>query len=220
MSSQEMEVVSDSAAAVVSDQQERKPFPTDIQGKINTALNYKNIGNDLFKEGNPKKAIINYSKGLAFIKGLPGRKQGLEGMSQMAMESCKDEKVTEEQDVATSDLECVLKTNIAMCYIKLNNPTAALEAVNGALLLNPKAWKSLLRQAEATLMTNNAEKTLVIVADALACAPDEAAKASILRVKDRANAQIVAEEKKQKKAFGGLFDRANAKEAAAAAANK
>jgi hypothetical protein len=58
------------------------------------------------------------------------------------------------------------------------------------------------------------------LANMMKSAPDEAAKASILRVKDRANAQIVAEEKKQKKAFGGLFDRANAKEAAAAAANK
>jgi hypothetical protein len=45
-------------------------FPTDIRGKINVALNYKEEGNGLFKEGKYQKAFRKYAHCFAFTKGI------------------------------------------------------------------------------------------------------------------------------------------------------
>ena len=197
----------------MSDSGDFKPrFPADIQGKIETAIDYKNKGNEYFKNGLHKKAIVNYSTALAFTKGLPGRKQGLEGVSQMAMNESKSsgEQISPEQDQAVSDLDVVLKTNIATCHMKLNDPVKSLEVIREALALNPTAWKSLLRKAEATLMINDPEKAVKILAEASTHAPDEAAETAILKVKERAVKVIKQQEAKQRKAFGNIFEKANA----------
>lgn len=197
--------------------EETKPrFPTDIQGKIETAIDYKNKGNDFFKNGNYKKAILSYSTALAFTKGLPGRKQGLEGVSQMAMKESRsgEEQISVEQDAIVLDLDIVIKTNIATCHIKDNNPVKALDAIREALIMNPTAWKSLLRKAEATLMINDAEKSVKILEEASSNAPDESAQAAILKVKEKALKSIKQQEAKQRKAFGNIFEKANALDAA------
>lgn len=197
----------------MAETEDPKPrFPSDIQGKIDTAIQYKNKGNEFFKNGTYKKAIVNYSTALAFTKGLPGRKQGLEGVSQMAMNESKSsgEQISPEQDEAVSDLDVVIKTNIATCHMKLNDPVKSLEVIREALTLNPTAWKSMLRKAEATLMINDPEKAVKILSEATTNAPDEAAHTAIQKLKEKAQKTIKQQEAKQRKAFGNIFEKANA----------
>lgn len=96
---------------------------------------YHYLGNQCFSLNEYKKAIIEYSKGLSFLKGLPGRKEGLEGVSKIAMDSSLDEKITPELEVIVIDLEVILKTNIATCYIKLENGRKALDIIKEGIVL-------------------------------------------------------------------------------------
>ena len=188
----------------------RTSFPTDNQGKIDLAVTLKNKGNDLFKEGKFKKAIVEYSKALSFTKGLPGRKEGLEGLSQMAMSESYsvEDLITPEQNNFINELDVIIKTNISTCYIKLNNSIKALEIIREALLINPKAWKSLLRKAEAIMLINDTDKALIILEDALKYAPDENACIAINKMKEKVLKTIKTEEAKQRKAFSNIFEKA------------
>lgn len=187
----------------------------DNQGKIDKATDYKNTGNQHFKDGKFKKAIVSYSTAIAYTKGLPGRKQGLEGVSQMAMQNAHsvEDQITPEQEVAIVELEVAIKTNISTCYIKLEKPVEALEAVREALALNPKAWKTLLRKAEAVLLLNDPEKALTILAEADQCATDEVAHTAIVKLKEKATKILKQQEAKQRKAFGNIFEKARGEEA-------
>lgn len=191
---------------------EKKPFPQDAQGKIEMAKELKDLGNDNFKNQLFKKAITNYSKALAFTKGLPGRSQGLEGMSQMAMKN-SGEKLSADLEVLVSELDVILKTNIAACYLKLNDSEKAMQFSREALVLNPKAWKSLMRKAEAYMLINDFEKAIQVLEEADTNAPDEAAHTSIAKVKERAQKLSKQAVEKQRKAFGGIFERARAEAA-------
>ena len=193
-------------AAMVGEK--RSTFPTDIAGKIEVARMYKDDGNEHFKAHNYKKARITYSKAFAFTRGLPGRTKGLsEGPSAMAAQSINEaDRITAEMEEEVIALEVVLHTNIATCFIKLNEGMKALEASKEALQLKPKAWKSLLRKAEATMLIRDHERALTILEEAYVHAPDEAARTAVKRMQDRAvalNKQALA---KQRKAFGKIFD--------------
>lgn len=191
---------------------ERKPFPTDNQGKIDRAVELKNTGNQYFKDGKFKKAITTYATSMAFTKGLPGRKSGAEGMSQMASKEvhATEDLISPEQDTFINELEAVIKTNIATCHLKLNDAIKALEVIREVLAVNPTAWKAQLRQAEAQMMLHNPEKALKILDEASKNAPDEAAQTAIIKLREKATKTIKQEEAKQKKSFSNLFERARA----------
>jgi tetratricopeptide (TPR) repeat protein len=186
---------------------QKPPFESAISKKIDTAAGYKNKGNECFKEGAFKKALINYSKGLAFTKGLPGRSKGLDGLSKLAMDSVsKADKVSPEDDMAIHEIEVVLKTNIATCCLKLNEPAKALIHTSEALDINPSAWKAHLRKAEALLMLNDLDRASVALTEVAAIAPEEAGTA-VVRLRERLGKQRKAEVAQQRKAFGNIFSR-------------
>eukprot|EP01038_Epipyxis_sp_PR26KG_P006229 gene6229-8584_t len=187
-------------------------FPTDAAGKVEVAKTYKEEGNEHFKNGNYKKAVSSYGKSMAFIKGLPGRKSNLEGMTKMAAEAIPTEVISDELNHAIDDLEVVLKTNLATCYIKLDNPTKALENIKNALDLNPLAWKAILRKGEAIMLKKDYEKAIAIFDDVLnnpALADTDPVRQSILKTKEKALKLNKQEELKQKKSFSNIFERAS-----------
>jgi tetratricopeptide (TPR) repeat protein len=206
-----MDVVSEpNVEETVASVPEKKAFPTDNQGKIDRAVELKNSGNEYFKDGKYKKAIVTYSTAFAYTKGLPGRKAGAEGMAQMAMKEshAAEDMITAEQESFITELEVVMKTNIATCHIKLNDAVKALEVIREALAVNPTAWKTQLRQAEATMMLHHPEKALKILDDAAKNAPDEAAQTAIAKLREKATKTIKQEEAKQRKAFSNIFEKA------------
>lgn len=188
-------------------------FPTDNEGKIEFAVDLKNTGNDHFKQGNFKKAIVSYSKAMAFTKGLPGRTQGLEGIAQMAAKAQSDgDKITPEQDLFINELELTLKTNIATSYIKMGDALKALDVIQEILKIKPTAWKAIMRKAEAKLLLNDPDKALSVLEEAVKYCPteDQQAHAAIEKVKQNALLKLKKEDAKQRKAFGNIFERAQA----------
>lgn len=178
------------------------------------------IGNEFFSRELYKKAIIEYSKAISFTKGLPGRKQGLEGVSRVASDSTgsNGDKITPEQELATIDLEVTVKTNITTCYLKLNNGTKALDTIKEALVLRPMAWKSLMRQSEVYLLLGLTDKAMKSIDLALSSNRstdnnnqliDSNIESNLLKVKERIKKQIKKEDLHQRKTFGKIFEKAN-----------
>lgn len=113
-----------------------------IGDRIAKGEEYKSKGNELFKAGKYKSAISKYGTVLAYIRGLPGSKRGLDGVASMinsSQEGVSD--ITTEQELSTTELEKVTLQNIATCHLKLLNYADALSFCNKAIKLDPKAWK-------------------------------------------------------------------------------
>ena len=106
-----------------------------VKEKIEKAIEYKNIGNHYFKENKYKKAISKYGIVLAYIRGLPGSKRGLEGIASMASAVNTGDNVTELEDIQSLEIEKVIYQNIANCHIKLKNLQESLEFCNKAIKL-------------------------------------------------------------------------------------
>jgi len=112
-----------------------------IEDRIAQGEEYKRKGNELFKLGKYKSAISKYGTVLAYIRGLPGSKRGLDGVAAMVNTSNGEQEVTPEQEQDTNELEKVTLQNIATCHMKLLNNRDALDFCNKAIKLDPKAWK-------------------------------------------------------------------------------
>lgn len=185
-------------------------FPQDVHGKLEMALHFKELGTALFKNCDYKKAIVNYGKAVAFTKGLPGSKRGLEGMGAMAANSSTIEPISEENDQKAIDLELISLTNIATCYLKLNEPRKALEFCEKALITSENAWKAMLRKSEALTMMRNYELAREILANALAVAPDAVSRTAIAAASEKLKAAEGAATKlfnqQQKKSMSKMFE--------------
>lgn len=126
-----------------------------IQGKLEEANRYKDLGNQLFKEGAYKKAITKYGIVLAYVRGLPGSKRDLEGIATMANTIHTGNSVSEEEDGQSLEIEKVVYQNMANCHIKLKNLQKALDYCNRAIKLDEYAWKAYFRKGEAFLLMND-----------------------------------------------------------------
>ena len=103
---------------------------------------------------------------------------------------------------------------MAACYIKLGDAEKALKSVNEALTLNPKAWKSSIRLAEAHVLAKNYEKAISICDQLLPTIPsadsDPTAKGAvgaIKAVKQKANELLKVEMQKQRDSFKNIFNK-------------
>jgi tetratricopeptide (TPR) repeat protein len=112
-----------------------------IEDRIAQGEEYKRKGNELFKAGKYKSAISKYGTVLAFIRGLPGSKRGLDGVAAMVNTTGAAAVVSQQQELDTTELEKVTLQNIATCHMKLQNNQEALQFCSKALKLDPKAWK-------------------------------------------------------------------------------
>lgn len=141
--------------------------------------------------------------------GLPGSKRGLSGMSEIAS-SGSGAAIDAADESRAVELETVALTNIAMCYLKMEEPRKAIEFCQKAITGNPTAWKALLRKAEAQAMMGNYEVARKTLDDALKISPDAASRSAIIKEKERQiaaeRAANAAQNGKQKKAFSKMFD--------------
>lgn len=103
---------------------------------------------------------INVNMTIADNRGLPGSKRGQSEMSSMNGKVSKDH-ISEEDDEKAMALETVAYTNIATCYLKLDNPRKAMEFCSKASVSNPIAWKPYLRKSEAHAMMGNFDASKV-----------------------------------------------------------
>lgn len=107
-----------------------------------------------------------------------------------------------------------MKTNISACYIKIGDAEKAIKNAKEALALNPRAWKSTIRLAEAQVLAKDYEKAIASCEKALTLIPsaetDSSAKGAIntiSTIKKNAYALIKADAQKQKESFKNIFNK-------------
>lgn len=190
-----------------------QPFDmSTTEGKIDAAKRLKDEGNELFKQQLFKKANISYFKALAFTKGLPGRPATGNGdpMTQLAASNSLSPPLSEDTVSVVNELEATIKTNIATCYIKLEDGPKALQYASEALDVKASSWKALLRKGEAYQLLKHHDKSLEVFDLATSHATDEAARSSVAKAKAKTVQMIKAESVKQKKAFANIFEKERA----------
>lgn len=107
-----------------------------------------------------------------------------------------------------------MKTNLSACYIKIGDAEKAIKNAKEALALNPQAWKSTIRLAEAQVLAKDYEKAIDTCEKALALIPSlesdpsaKGAKNTVSIIKKNANALLKADEQKQKESFRNIFNK-------------
>lgn len=192
------------------------PFPQTIRGKIAKAKAIKDEGNLFFKQEKYAKAKQKYATALAYTRGLSGR-DGNGGDNQMAKfaeasVSSKEGKMGPAENREVDELDAIIKTNIAACFLKLNKPINALQYAREAIIHNPSYWKASLRAAEALEQTGNydgALKQLDLLSGVSATTNDPGFIRTMRNIHDKVLAGMKAENKRQKKAFNNIFCRMN-----------
>lgn len=121
----------------------------------------------------------------------------------------KSESITPEQEKKSIDIETIVETNVATCYLKLENPRKALEHSDLAISLSSDYYKAYIRRAEARVQLRNYDEAMNDFNTALSHTHDETWIKKINSQKRELSSLIKKEENKQKKAFAGIFERAN-----------
>lgn len=170
----------------------------------------------IYRQGKFKKAIVQYNTVIAFTRGLPGSKRGLNGgVAEMAVktgENC----ITPEEEAKAVELESTALVNAATCHLKLENPRGALEQATKALELSSDNWKAWLRKGEAQSSLKDFDRARKSLENALEHAVrtnvPEGSQAAIKKEMKQLAIREKQDIQRQKKAFAGLFERANATE--------
>ena len=97
-----------------------------------TAKEYKQAGNDFFKEKNFGKARGKWSRVFAYTKAIIGTTAGAgtavaDGMAEMAMKMANKEKPGDDMIMEARTLERDTASNMALTYLKENNFRKAIE---------------------------------------------------------------------------------------------
>ncbi len=194
------------------DSENKAALPDTTEGKIEAAKRYKDEGNDFFKQGNYRRARASYGKALAFTRGLPGRpaSSSSDPMAQLAANQTKATPFTATQTAEIDELDAIIKTNIATCYLKLEDPSKALDFANEAIELKKDYWKAFLRKGEAWQALKNHEKAIQAFDHASSLLTDESSNAVIQKAKAKSLQALKLEKEKQKKAFANIFEKERA----------
>lgn len=124
---------------------------------VEQAQKFKDEGNELFKEGELKKARYKYVKVFAYTKTLTGGgPNGGDGMVDMALKASQKGEIDADLKKKAKDIERDVNSNMAMVFIKEKNWSKAVEKATNSLNLE-KTVKGYFRRGTAYAMKNDYE---------------------------------------------------------------
>ncbi|CDJ42772.1 hypothetical protein ETH_00032030 [Eimeria tenella] len=148
--------------------------------KLQAAINLKDEGNALFKEGQYEQALERYKAGVKHVKG--------------------------SQDSDAIAVSVQLSSNSCMCCLKLERWQQAITAANQVLATEPKNPKALYRRAVAK---SNLGELSDAKDDLMAVIAIDKANAEARKELQKIREKIQAAKAEDKKAYSGLFSRAS-----------
>ncbi|KAF9960439.1 hypothetical protein BGZ72_006975 [Mortierella alpina] len=169
-----------------------------IGEKMVAALAHKDLGNESFKNGDIKNALMQYH--LAVL-GLSGLDNQMSGMPMMSSKRPQEGAATEEQKSDIKSALAVVYSNMGACHLKNANYKRAIEVCNTALKNDPNNVKAKFRRAQAKLGEGNlagAEADLLDLGEKV-----PGVKAELDKLKKRSKEA----DEKQRKSMGGFLSR-------------
>jgi len=160
------------------------PKSENVDQKLISSENEKNLGNNDFKNGELKHALIHYHQALLYANGLVG--------------------ITKEQTIKMNIVKVSCWNNMAAAYLKEGNYTKAVNYCNKVLSLELNNVKALFRRGKAYLELNNLEKAQEDLKNAERVDPDDKSiQKELQALKKRQQEQ----DKKQQKFYSAMFDK-------------
>jgi len=165
-------------------QKEKESWDMDTTEKIGAATKRKEEGNTLFKESKFGRATKKYKKALTFVDS--------------------DYGVADEDKDKFKQLKLLLFLNVAACKLHTKDYGGVKENCNKALEIDPKNVKALLRRAKAYIDSDDWDLARHDIKKVLEQdANNNDAKVELARL----NKKVAEHTSKEKKAFGGMFER-------------
>ncbi|CAD8076507.1 unnamed protein product [Paramecium primaurelia] len=125
-------------------------YDNQVQENIRMAQQYKEEGNQHYKNQDWKKALICYHKVFLYINGFISKEDEFESYSKVQL-------TTQEQTNAIRELKCLTYGNMAQVYINLQKYLKGKEAAIKSLQIN-RNIKVLYRLAICNIELNNLEE--------------------------------------------------------------
>ncbi|KAK2460973.1 hypothetical protein APHAL10511_007443 [Amanita phalloides] len=117
----------------------------DVARKIDEAKQRKETGDQAFKTGNLKDALLSYHQALLYLIGLDKSEyENLKGAPPPEPGSQKAEQKSEIDDTISK-----IYANMSACHIKQSNWKRAIETADKALNKNSKNYKAMFRKGKA-----------------------------------------------------------------------
>ncbi|KAL9650045.1 hypothetical protein ABK040_003163 [Willaertia magna] len=136
-------------------QQQQYEIPETNEGKVEYARKLKDEGNELFKQGNYKKAIQKYKYVFLYVTGLNSNLMSVMSNNMSGNASSSEEK----KELSEVDqLQLTANLNISQCYLKLENHERALEFAQKALNFDPNNLKGRLRRGLSYLALKDIDR--------------------------------------------------------------
>ncbi|XP_006862759.1 PREDICTED: peptidyl-prolyl cis-trans isomerase FKBP4 isoform X2 [Chrysochloris asiatica] len=162
----------------------KESWEMNLEEKLEQSTIVKERGTVYFKEGKYKQALVQYKKIVSWLEY---------GSSLSSEEAQK-----------AQALRLASHLNLAMCYLKLQVFSAAIESCNKALELDSNNEKGLFRRGEAHLAVNDFELARADFQKVLQLYPNnKAAKAQLAICQQRIRKQLALE----KKLYANMFER-------------
>ena len=150
--------------------------------RMEIVMKNKAEANELFSDGNYKFAAARYTKALTHCAKFVD----------LGPDDLKE----------VNDVKLSLNLNLALAYLKLQNPDQALRVCNEALTIDENSPKALYRRASVYFEKKNWDSAKGDIKKAVAVSPDDKA---IKKLHDRIDAQVKKQKLKQKKMAQKMF---------------
>ncbi|KAF3854761.1 hypothetical protein F7725_022816 [Dissostichus mawsoni] len=147
--------------------------------KLEQSIIVKEKGTQYFKEGKYKQASVQYKRIVSWLENESG--------------------LSEEDEKKAKVLQLAANLNLAMCFLKLQEPNKALENCDKALELNPSNEKALFRRGEALFGMKEFDQAKDVFQQVLQLYPANKAAKSQTRIK--------AQHEKDKRIYANMFQK-------------
>ncbi|KAI4824928.1 hypothetical protein CgunFtcFv8_013186 [Champsocephalus gunnari] len=152
--------------------------------KLEQSIIVKEKGTQYFKEGKYKQASVQYKRIVSWLENESG--------------------LSEEDEKKAKALQLAANLNLAMCFLKLQEPNKALENCDKALELNPSNEKALFRRGEALFGMKEFDQAKDVFQQVLQLYPaNKAAKSQVVLCQTRVKAQ----HEKDKRIYANMFQK-------------
>ncbi|KAF8628013.1 hypothetical protein AX15_004131 [Amanita polypyramis BW_CC] len=113
--------------------------------KIGEAKQKKDAGDQAFKVGNMREALLWYHQALLYLVGLD--KSSYDGLK--GLPSAEPDSMQVQQKSETDETISKIYANMSACHIKQGNWNRAIETADKALAKNSKNYKAMFRKGKA-----------------------------------------------------------------------